>query len=444
MTDESTPSWPTLRGERRWQLLAEASAAFETSLDYEATLDNVVRLVVPALADLCSVLVLDERGAPTYGSGAALDDEAERLLRQMGEYLRACSMAGHPVGNSLMSRELGFYELDGSTLREFAVSEQHSAILRALNPTGVIIVPLTERDQLLGVLIVAMIRRTGRKFAPQDVALAHQVGRRAALAITHARMYGSAQQAIRTRDQVVATLSHDLKNPIGTVRMAIDFALEEMLDDPAQKAVRTTLLAGRRAVDRMLRLVHDLLDVAAIEAGRFVIAPAPTDVDALVTEAIDGLQLVAHGRGVSLDRDVPRGLPRVLVDRDRIAQAFSNLIGNAVKFTPPGGHVWVKARRRGENVQFSVVDTGPGISADDLPHVFDRFWRADRGSRNGTGLGLAIAHGIVGAHGGELSATSKVGEGSEFSFTVPIAGPKTAVATVFAANEDSASVRASA
>lgn len=420
-TMPTVPGVPPLRGAARWRLLADASAALERTLDYKRTLDNVVRLVVPAVADLCSVLLLDESGSPIFGSGAARDARMERVLREMGNYMHACIAEDHPVGMTLASRRLGVYDVDSSTLDRFAVSAEHRQLLGALQPSTVVIVPLTDRDDLLGVLVLAMVQESARRFAPQDIALAREVGRRSALAVVHARMYDAAQQAIRSRDQLMATLSHDLKNPIGTARMALDFALEILPDDHLHGSVRTTLAAGRRAADRMLRLVHDLLDVTAIEAGRFRVAPVPEQVESIVTDAIDAQKLTAEAARVHLEACLTHDLPPVLVDRDRIGQVFSNLIGNALKFTPAGGHVRIRAMPTGESVRFTVADTGNGISSEDLGKVFDRFWRANNAGRSGSGLGLAISRGIVSAHGGDMTVKSQLGQGSEFSFTVPAA-----------------------
>ena len=425
-TMPTAPGVPQLRGAARWRLLADASAALERTLDYKATLDNVVRLVVPAVADLCSVLLLDESGSPTYGSGAARDERMEGVLQQMDNYMHACIAEDHPVGMTLASRQLGVYDVDSSTLDRFAVSAEHRQLLGVLKPSTVVIVPLTDRDDLLGVLVLAMVQQSERRFAPQDIALTREVGRRAALAVVHARMYDAAQQAIRTRDQLMATLSHDLKSPIGTALMALDFALDIMPDDHVHGSARTTLAAGRRAADRMLRLVHDLLDVTTIEAGRFRVAPAAEPVESIVTEAIDAQKLTAQAARVQLEACLAHDLPSVLVDRDRIGQVFSNLIGNALKFTPAGGRVRIGATPTGDSVQFTVADTGHGISSEDLGKVFDRFWRANSAGRSGSGLGLAISRGIVSAHGGDLTVKSQLGVGSEFSFTVPAAPSPTA------------------
>ncbi len=413
---------PPLRSAGRWRVLIEAGAVLDGSLDYEATLRNVVRLVVPAIADFCTVLLLDERGAPSHGASAADDPGREQLLRCLAEHAHACTRPGHPVARSLESREAGVHVVTGAALRRFATSDEHLAILRAINPSRVLVVPLTERERVLGALILGTAVGSGRRLGVQDLALGRELGRRASLAIAHAQMYAAAQAAIRTRDQLVATLSHDLKSPIGTARMAIDIALEILPDDEAHHAARAPLAAGRRAADRMLRLVHDLLDVAAIEAGRIVVAPTAEDVEALVADAVDGHLLAARAKGIELDRDVARGLPPAHVDRERILQVFSNLIGNAVKFTPAGGRIRVSASRCGAGLRFAVADTGPGIAAAELPHVFDRFWRADRGARSGTGLGLAIARGIIAAHGETMEVRSQPGAGSEFAFTMRAAG----------------------
>jgi signal transduction histidine kinase len=169
----------------------------------------------------------------------------------------------------------------------------------------------------------------------------------------------------------------------------------------------------------MLRLVHDLLDVAAIEEGRLVVAPAADDPAALIAETIDAYRLTACAKHVLLETDVSPSLPYVRADHERLLQALGNLISNAVKFTSPGGRVRLQATQVGSGVRFSVGDTGPGIAASELPRIFDRFWRANGKDRTSRGLGLAIARGIVEAHGGTITVRSQPGVGSEFAFTIP-------------------------
>jgi signal transduction histidine kinase len=174
----------------------------------------------------------------------------------------------------------------------------------------------------------------------------------------------------------------------------------------------------KRAGERMNRLVQDLLDVAKLEAGRLGITARPVDVSALLVEAEEMLRPLAAEKSIRLERTIGDGLPSVMADPGRVLQVIGNLVGNAIKFTPTGGRITLKAERVGSEVRFSVSDTGSGIPADQLPHIFGQFWQGDRTDRRGIGLGLAIAKGLVEAHGGRISVESRVGEGTTFWFTL--------------------------
>jgi signal transduction histidine kinase len=226
-----------------------------------------------------------------------------------------------------------------------------------------------------------------------------------------------AEQATRTRDEVLAVVSHDLRNPLNLVLTSGAFLLDTAagLDEAQREQLR---LIGR-AAGQMNRLIRDLLEVSGVEAGTVSIEPRAEAVEPLVREACSLLEHAAQAKSVAVSCEFGSGLPRVHVDRDRVLQVFGNLIGNALKFTPEDGSVHVRAEPAGDSVRFSVSDTGTGIGADDLPHVFDRFWQARRSREGGAGLGLAIARGIVAAHGGEMWVESEVGRGSTFFFTLP-------------------------
>jgi signal transduction histidine kinase len=229
-----------------------------------------------------------------------------------------------------------------------------------------------------------------------------------------------AEAAVRSRDDILSIVSHDLRNPLGTIAMAT--ALLEM--DIGAERRRAQVEVVRRAVKRMERLIQDLLDVDQIESGRLAMAPVPTDARALIDETRPGMQLQASEKGLAIEFELPPEAFRVRADPARIAQVLANLVGNAMKFTPAGGRVGVRVDRAGDAARFRVTDTGPGIDPADVPHLFDRFWQArDRPRRGGVGLGLAIAKGIVQAHGGRIAVESRLGAGSTFCFTLPIAEP---------------------
>jgi signal transduction histidine kinase len=230
-----------------------------------------------------------------------------------------------------------------------------------------------------------------------------------------------AEQAARTRDEVLALVAHDLRNPLNVVLSSGTFVLDTA--DGLEPRAREQLKLILRAVRQMNRLTQDLLEVAGMEAGNISVDPQAESVDRLLRSACRTMEHAATAKRIHLSCDESTALPPVLADRDRIDQVLGNLIGNAVRFTPPDGRVRVAAELAGESVRFSVADTGVGIEPADLPHVFDRFWQARRSRKGGAGLGLAIARGIVLAHGGDMWVESEPGTGSTFVFTLPAAPP---------------------
>jgi two-component system, sensor histidine kinase and response regulator len=232
-----------------------------------------------------------------------------------------------------------------------------------------------------------------------------------------------AEAATRVRDDVLATVSHDLKNPLGTIFTSSTLLLDmEMSPD----AVRRQLEIIRRTAQRMDRLIQDLLDVSRLEAGHFSLELQAESAGSLMAEAHELLASMAQAKDIGVTMRVSHDDVLVNADRNRVLQVFSNLIGNAVKFTEEGGRITLAAGVDGDYMRFSVIDTGTGISAEDLPHIFDRFWHGAEGG--GSGLGLAIARGIVEEHGGSITATSS-GAGSTFSFTLPLVSVSSEVAS---------------
>jgi signal transduction histidine kinase len=233
-----------------------------------------------------------------------------------------------------------------------------------------------------------------------------------------ARMYHEANQAAAAGKEVLQIVSHDLRNPIHTIGMAADL----MLDSPERRRqYDRTISIIKRSTVRMNRLVQDLLDVTKSEKSTLSIEVAVTEIDTLLADAADELEPLARENALGFTVTSQAELPDIMADRARLLQVFSNLVGNAVKFTPRGGHVTISAAIAGDKVKFAVIDTGPGIAADQLGRVFNRFWQASPSDKRGLGLGLTIAKSIVDAHGGEIGVQSNLGEGTTFWFTVPTA-----------------------
>jgi signal transduction histidine kinase len=176
----------------------------------------------------------------------------------------------------------------------------------------------------------------------------------------------------------------------------------------------------QRAARTMERLISDLLDVASIESGTLSLRTAPVNLTALVSEVVEQNEPQARERNIAIKREVDHRILVVMGDHDRLVQVLSNLLGNAIKFTPEDGNVRVRLTRNTDEALVSVIDTGVGISPSDLPHVFDRFWRARETTAKGAGLGLSIASGIINAHGGRIWAESELGVGTTMSFSLPL------------------------
>jgi signal transduction histidine kinase len=281
-------------------------------------------------------------------------------------------------------------------------------------------VPLVANERLLGALVF-LSSESGRLYSPRDLEFAEQLGRDSSLALDNARLYRSARDAAHARDKVLGIVAHDLRSPLQAIVLTLK-TLQRQAPRPGSVTDERNHKALERlstSAQRMSRLIDDLLDVTRMEAGRLSIRASAQPPEPLLQEAVETARLQAPQLRLLLEP--PGTLPPVLVDRDRLLQVFSNVLGNAVKFTPPGGEIRVGARREDEHVVFFVTDTGPGIAPEAQRRLFEPFWQAHQGDRRGAGLGLSIARGIVEAHGGRLHVESEPGRGSAFFFSVPIA-----------------------
>ena len=360
--------------------LADASSRMAASLDYRAVAGSVAELLVPRYADWCAIH-LEE-----------VDDTVPAFTHV------------HPDGSHEVACEV-------TALLEEVVLEG-TPVQRAAGDSSLACVPLPARGQVLGAL--ALVARVGRPhYVATDLAFAEDLGQRLGLALDNALLYRKAERAITMRDDVLAIVSHDLRTPLGTILMQA----EVIARHPDVKPLGELIV---RSAQRMHRLIGDLLDASAINAGRLALERGTHPVAAVAREALDMFRAEAAMRDIELHEELPDETATACCDRDRIVQVLSNLLGNALKFTPRGGSVIVAAAPIPGGVRFAVSDTGQGIPAEQVPHLFDQFWRGQaRGP--GAGLGLFIARGIVAAHGGTLGVDTTVDKGSVFHFTIPCA-----------------------
>ena len=277
---------------------------------------------------------------------------------------------------------------------------------------------------------IAALRRNGEEF-PAEASISklnvgsqrvftvvlRDVTERKRLEETYRRLYEEAQRAVAVRDDVLSFVSHDLGNPLAAIRIATAVLLKRMdANDPDGRQV-----AGiREAVEQAQRLIRDLLDIQKLEAGKLVLSPGRIDIDPLIDETIHGLRPLIDEKNIRIARESSGDIPKILADADRLTQVISNLIGNALKFSPQNGMVTVMSSHAGNEVIVAIRDEGPGIVAEHIPHIFDRYWQAKQSGKVGHGIGLSIVQAMVKAHGGRVWAESTFGSGSTFYFALPV------------------------
>lgn len=396
------------------RFLTAAGRVLAGSLDLDQTLKRLVRLAVPRVACFAIIDLARDDGRMERVAFGHIDPAKEHLLARPEPFL--LNEEGLlPLGRVLEeSRALMIEQVE----RDWTGSARVLERLRLIGGRSLIVAPLIARGRTFGTLTFGSTR-TDRYYRPADLTLARELARSAGLALDNARLYRRAERAIASRDDVLAVVSHDLRNPVSRVRLAAEMLLE--LDQVHDKG-RSTVGIILRATDEMTRLIGDLLDVARIEAGTLSIEPVSISLPELLERIDESYAAAAREQKLGWSVGGVHAPITVLVDEDRLVQAIGNLIGNAMKFTPSGGEVRVEAAASDESVRICVRDTGPGMGEAELAHVFDRFWQARSGDRRGAGLGLAIARGIVEAHAGRLWIESELGKGTTAWVELPLPG----------------------
>lgn len=290
---------------------------------------------------------------------------------------------------------------------------------------SVLVIPLVAKGTTLGALVLV---RGGMDapFGARVVTRARTLGDLASLALQRLlamaeseRRRTEAEAAVKSRDEVLSIVSHDLRNPVSTVAMSAQLMKDPTIQlSEAQRGEQLDVVI--RSAHRMNRLIQDLLDVARIEGGRFTVSCRCEDPGSLAAEAVESFRPIMAMKDVRLESEKPDTLPRLHADRDRVLQVLSNYLNNAVKFTPSGGLVRLVTTVVGDEVRFTVTDTGPGIPEAERAQVFSRFWQAKRTAHLGAGLGMAIAKGIADAHRGRVWVESVEGQGSSFGLALPV------------------------
>jgi K+-sensing histidine kinase KdpD len=416
------------QAQRRLAFLGEATTRLNASLDYEETLQSLACLVVPDLADWCVIhITVEEGGATRRLTVANGDRDKERLARE----LQQCDLldsSGLPgVQRVLATGKPALYPDASTALVRCADGEAHHLrLLRMLGYRSAMIVPLVAGGRTLGG-ITFVSAHSARPYGQDNLALAEELARRAALAVDHARLYREAHEAVRVRDEFLAGVSHDLRNPLTAIKGQVQLMLRDVGngDGRGSESLRKGLARVDASATKMSKLIDQLLDHARFQTGELL------DLD---REATD---LVALAQQAAIDHQHATGRHRIRVespetpivgiwDAARLERVLDNLLANAIKYSPRGGEILLTVARDEDpsdgSAVLSISDQGVGIPATELDRVFERFYRASNVPRQirGNGIGLAGTRQLVEQHGGSITVESHEGVGTTFTVRLPL------------------------
>lgn len=391
---------------RRITALYEAGKEISTSLSRQATLEVIVTQVARLTNADASLIFLYDTDAGEYVAEAGVGVSAERL----GEYRfgSGVGMHGQSVRSASPVRGAGLGETVG--VEEF---------LTELQATSALVVPLLTNENVLGT--ITAIRRDGRAFSPDDQETLTMFASQAAIAVTNAILYERTKELDRMKSEFVAVVSHEVRTPLTSIKGSLELLGDERFHvlPPPQKELLSICQAN---TERLISLINDILDFSKLESSKLSLQFESVDLGRLVPEAVDHIRNLAAMKGIAIDVHMEGSAGVIDADPMRIAQVITNLLGNAIKFSPENGKIEIWARGDDSEVTVDIRDYGKGIAPRDMSRLFQRFAQLDSSTTRkagGTGLGLVISKGIVEQHGGKIWVESTTGKGSTFSFSLP-------------------------
>jgi PAS domain S-box-containing protein len=412
---------------RRARFLSEASSVLASSLEYTTTLATVVRLAVPAIADVCAIDVRGTDGTIERLATGHADPIQERRIQENRR--RHGSHAAGPIATVLRTGQAELMpEVGDEHLARISANPEQLTFFRAMGITSGIFAPLVAQGDVLGVLTLLMTD-SGRRYGDDDLVNAQDLAHRAAIAIQNARLFGEAEgarrqaeAANRLKDEFLATLSHELRTPMNAVLGWAELLAAGGLDE--DRTVHAVRVIKRNAVAQA-QMIEDLLDVSRITTGKLRLDVRAVTLAAVIEAVLDALKPAADAKDIRVQSVLDPQAGPVSGDPQRLQQVVWNILSNAIKFTPRNGRVQVQLLRASSHVEIVVSDTGPGIDPEVLPYIFDRFRQGDSSStrtHGGLGIGLALVKHLVELHGGTVEATSSSpDQGATFIVKLPTA-----------------------
>jgi len=406
------------RAEEQQRFLDRVSVLLSTTIDYESTLKSLGKIIVPYMADYCRIVVLDEKQEIKEITVNHKDRKKIPLVRRLYAAYKGQSRAG--VGKILSSGKSEYFHKITPEIKKDSNAETIQLITE-LHLQSYMGIPMKIGKRVIGALTFSSTKKD-RLYTKDDVALGEELARRAALAIENARLYAASQKAVTIRDEFISIASHELKTPVTSLKMYVQVTKKQI---EAKGGDGKNLEKMDNQVDKLTHLIQDLLNVSRFQAGMLDYNDDLFDLDALVDEVVDNIQPTTPKHLIKIDGILKK---KVWGDKDRIGQVITNLLTNAVKYSPNADKVLITLTPELNFATVTVQDFGIGIDKQHLNKLFERFYRVNDMEEKtfpGLGLGLYISNEIIKRYGGKMKVVSQKGKGSQFSFTLPYT-PQTA------------------
>jgi PAS domain S-box-containing protein len=425
------------RAEEAARFLADASKSLAALVDYGSTLQKVARLAVPSFADWCAVDLLEPDGSLRRVAVVHADPSKVELAHDLQRRYPPDPDALQGVRHILRTGKPELVsEITEALLVETVKDQERLRILRELGLKSYMGVPLQARGMTVGA-VTFVAAESGRRFDATDLAVAEDLAHRAGIAMENARLYAEVREADRRKEEFLAMLAHELRNPLAPVRNALHIMKQASAGPAVLSRVRDMM---ERQVQHMTRMVDDLLDVSRITRGKIELRKEVVDLASVVVRTVETTRPLIEDRRQELTVDLPPEPVQLEADPTRLEQILANLLNNAAKYTDHGGHIWLSARQEDGELVLRVRDTGVGILADMLPRIFEPFVQSDRvlhQSQGGLGIGLTLVRSVVEMHGGTVTAHSEgPGKGSEFIVRLPALAQQQPIPGVRAAGQE--------
>lgn len=406
------------RAEEQARFLDEAGGVLQSSMAYEETLPAVARLAVPRLADWCVVHVVDDgeirRLEVAHWDPAMLEFAIELERRYPPDPARSGGV--HEVvrtGQSVL-----YAEIPSAMIEASARDEEHRRLLKRLDLRSAIIAPMIATSGRTVGAITLIASESGRRYGPEDVRLAEQLGRRAGLAVYNTQLYEEALSANRAKSDFLATMSHELRTPLNAITGYTDLLQIGVQEREEQLAHLDRIKASAW---HLLSVIEQVLSFSRLDASRETFTREPVDIGEVAREAATFMRPAAQQKSLALEIRQPEEPLVIESDRDKVRQILLNLLANAIKFTE-AGVISLEVARKDGGASLRVRDTGIGIERQDRERIFEPFFQVEGGitrRAGGTGLGLAVTRELVGLLGGAISVDSAPGAGSTFEVALP-------------------------